>query len=357
MSVKIKFTDERWERIERDWTAWWAHELDRPMIMIESMNFLHGMPEEYSQEFLLDKPVDELMDFYTQRLELISYYGDSWPKWWPNFGPGIMAGFLGANVLGKPDQRTVWFGLDKPAEYENLNFNYDPDNVWWRRIKEITAAAVERWGDRVSIAHTDLGGALDVLVSFRTGQNLLCDFIDAPDAVIGAARKINELWNRYYDELFDIIKNSGRGTTPWAPIWSPKRTYMLQCDVSYGISPKMFEKFVAPDLDDICSRLDHAFYHLDGKGQIPHLDILLSMKNLKGIQWIPGAGELQAEDWLPLLKRIRDGGKLCQVYTTQDGARKIVRELGGRGFAIQVFCWPPMNDEQIEDFLKEIGAK
>ena len=36
-----------------------------------------------------------------------------------------------------------------------------------------------------------------------------------------------------------------------------------------------------------------------------------------------------------MLKRIRDGGKLCQVYVTPEGALKIARELGGKGFA---FC-------------------
>ena len=39
-----------------------------------------------------------------------------------------------------------------------------------------------------------------------------------------------------------------------------------------------------------------------------------------------------AEQWLPLLKRIRDGGKLCQVFVSPEGARTIVRNLGGRGF-------------------------
>jgi hypothetical protein len=56
-------------------------------------------------------------------------------------------------------------------------------------------------------------------------------------------------------------------------------------------------------------------------------------EHLHGIQWIPGAGQPPPEDWLPLLKRIRDSGKLCQLYVTPAGALKIVRELGGRGFA------------------------
>jgi hypothetical protein len=76
--------------------------------------------------------------------------------------------------------------------------------------------------------------------------------------------------------------------------------------------------------------------HLDGKGQIRHLDLLLSLEHLRGIQWIPGDGAPPAEEWLPLLKRIREGGKLCQVYVTADAARKIIKELGGKGFALEI---------------------
>ena len=112
---------------------------------------------------------------------------------------------------------------------------------------------------------------------------------------------------------------------------------MLQSDFSYMISPRMFERLVMPDLIECCDEFDYAFYHLDGKGQVKHLDMLLSIERLRGIQWIPGDGAPPPEEWLPLLKRIRDGGKLCQVYVTLEGALTIARELGGKGFA---FCIP-----------------
>ena len=82
--------------------------------------------------------------------------------------------------------------------------------------------------------------------------------------------------------------------------------------------------------------LDYAFYHLDGRGQIAHVDHLLSLPRLRGIQWVPGDGNPPAECWLPLLKRIRDGGKLCQVFVSAEGALTIVRELGGQGFLLAI---------------------
>jgi 5-methyltetrahydrofolate--homocysteine methyltransferase len=124
---------------------------------------------------------------------------------------------------------------------------------------------------------------------------------------------------------------------------------MLQSDFSYMISPAMFEQFVLPDLAVCCNRLDYAFYHMDGKGQIGHLDMLLSLDRLRGIQWIPGDGATPPEQWLPLLKRIRDGGKLVQLYVTAAGARTIVRELGGKGFALHID--DRMTAQEAGDFL------
>ncbi len=116
------------------------------------------------------------------------------------------------------------------------------------------------------------------------------------------------------------------------------------------ISPQMFERFVLPDIAICCETLDHAFYHLDGKGQIAHLDMLLSLEDLHGIQWIPGEGQPPPEEWLPLLKHIRQAGKLCQLYVSPQGARSIVKELGGRGFAFDIM--QPMTAAEAKDFLR-----
>jgi hypothetical protein len=112
---------------------------------------------------------------------------------------------------------------------------------------------------------------------------------------------------------------------------------MLQSDMAVMIDTNMFEEFVIPDLKKCCDNLDHAFYHLDGKEQLQHLDLLLSMDNLHGIQWIPGAGNPPPEEWLDVLQKIRKAGKLCQLYVTPEGAIKIKNELGGEGFAFYIW--------------------
>jgi hypothetical protein len=166
--------------------------------------------------------------------------------------------------------------------------------------------------------------------------------------------KITQLWLRYNDELHEIIHTTDKGTTSWAPMWCPGRYYMLQCDFCYMISPEMFERFVLPDLEACCKHLDYGFYHLDGKGQIHHLEMMLAIESLRGIQWIPGDGAPPPERWLPLLKRIRDAGKLCQVYVSTEGALTIARELGGKGFAFMINDPPP--EDEINGLLKTLGG-
>ena len=222
-------------------------------------------------------PIDSVLDYYQSIIETASFYGNSWPRWWPNFGAGIIAGFQGATV--GVDENTVWFEAPENIfRLTDIQIQYDADNYWWRWVKTITQAAVERWGDQITVATTDLGGNADILASLRGTQNLLMDLYDDPEVLDHLVAETTQLWLRYYDELNAIIKTAENGTTAWAPLWSPGRYYMLQSDFAYMISPPMFERFVLPDLETICNQLDHGFYHLDGKGQIPHLDMMLAIE-------------------------------------------------------------------------------
>lgn len=355
MSIDLHFTEQDWQRIERDWSAWWERELPRPLVLIQEKIQPRGkrLPhvENYTSNFPFTLSADEVLDRIQPHIEATRFYGDAFPKWWPNFGPGIMAGFIGAKVNSTPN--TVWFEPAAQAAIHDVHPRYDAENVWLRRVHDLSTAAVARWGRMVAVGHTDLGGNLDIVASLRTTEQLLYEVHDAPDEVERVVREVTELWLRYYEELAKAMA-AGRGSTPWAAIWSPGRCYMLQCDFSYMISPKMFERFVLPDLSACCDHLDHGFYHLDGRGEIPHLDMLLSLKRMRGIQWVSGAGAPPPQRWLPLLKRIRDAGKLCQLYVTAAGARTIVRHLGGKGFAFHILG--SMSETEADGYLRLLAA-
>jgi hypothetical protein len=219
----------------------------------------------------------------------------------------------------------------------------------------MTRCAVERWGSQVLVGMTDLGGNLDILASLRGTEKLLVDLSDDPGTVDRLVSEITPLWLRYYDELEVITRQAGRGSACWGPVWSPEPGYMLQCDFSYMISPRMFKRFVMPDLAAICDHIPYGFYHLDGKGEIPHLDQLISLERLRGIQWQPGDGQAKADGWLPLIQKMRDSGKRCQIYVTRQGALTVAKELGGHGFLMHIVD-DPMTVEEGQAFLKELHS-
>jgi len=357
MSIDLAFTDEDWARIERDYMAWWGHDLTRPLVQITGVErdpriAYRNLPRRVAA-FPKRMSAEEILATVQPHLEATRYYGDAYPRWWLDFGPGIVAGFLGARVNVVPE--TVWFEPRERREARDLSFSHDPDNWWWRRIKSLTRTAVEAWEGRVQISHTDLGGNLDVIASFRATEGLLLDLYDTPEEIDRLVSEVTSLWCRYYDELDAIIRPACRGTTPWAPIWSRDTCYMLQCDFAYMISPEMFARFVMPDLVACCERLEHGFYHLDGPGQIAHVDQLLSIDRLRGIQWIPGDGNPPPEEWLDLLQRIVGGGRLCQLYVTPEGARTIVRNIGGTGFMFSIS--DPMTADEADAYLRLLSRE
>jgi hypothetical protein len=359
---QLNFTEEDWQRVEKDTLAWWRHELRRPLVYIGVTYPVKGKPHTfgYMSNYPLSMSADEVVDQYEPYLLGARFYADGFPWLWTNFGPGIMSGFTGSavNSVCDPDE-TVWFSPKESVAIQNVNLTYDAHNVWWRRVQDVTQAVVNRFGNMIPVPITDLGGNLDILASFREAQGLLYDLLDAPEEVDRLVKQITQLWIRYYEELYQANRVMARGSSTWTPLWSPGKTYMLQSDFCYMISPVMFERFVLPDLNDLCNYLDDGFYHLDGKGEIPHLDMLLSIDRLRGIQWIPGDGQPEPQDWLWLLKRIRDGGKLCQVFVSPQGALKIVRELGGKGFLLVIdndgagFHDP----DQVHAFLKHLDQE
>ena len=63
------------------------------------------------------------------------------------------------------------------------------------------------------------------------------------------------------------------------------------------LSPRLFRRFVLPDIITQAENMDYALYHLDGPNEIPYLDDLIQSKCLDAIQWVPGVRE-ETQDYI-----------------------------------------------------------
>lgn len=336
--LNIAFTAERWQHVEREWTKFWNGEQDRPMVNIMGLTDpdLPPVPEYrgFFPQYPLSMSAEEIVDIESRQLARMRWVGDAFPSRLMAFGPGSLSLYMGAVPEITAD--SVWFHPTAGSLAE-ISTRIDLESVWFRRVHAILDRALEAWGDAVQVIHSDVNCGLDILGALRGSEPLLFDFYDDPERVKELTLGITRAWKENFDFETQKILAHCRGTANWGGMFTRGTTYMLQCDFSYNLSPRFFEEYVVPDISALCDHLSDPFYHLDGKGALPHLELLLAIRKLKGIQWVPGAGQPDASEWLDVLAKIRQAGKLCQIMTFPEGARKVIRALGGNGFVFNIF--------------------
>ena len=322
-----------WNDIKENYTKWWDKELDRPLISVCLRGKDPGRDKpdipSLSQENCTDLSIsaEDIIDRLDYDLSCIEYLGDAFP--FVNltaFGPGVAAAFLGAKLDNSSGR--VWFHPQKDIPIGELHLEYDPDNVWLRRIKDICRAGMERWQGKVMIGMTDLGGTMDILSTFRPSEKLLLDLYDEPEEVQRLVGEIHDLWMRFYEDINSVLQPVNPGYSDWAGIFSDKPSYVLQSDFSYMIGPEFFDTFVKEDIRKMCRKLDRTMYHLDGVGQLNHLDSLLEIEELDAVQWVPGDGRPSQREWPQVLQKIQAAGKNLQILEGIEGFDTVVGFLG-----------------------------
>ena len=325
-SNSVCFSVENYAQLKETYRLWWDNKLDRPIVPIMTCGYdSNRTPSPYSPlswESAWDFSVnpDQLVDAHDWNLSRMRWHGDAFPSFntmW--FGPGVLSAFLGCTpVVGKD---TIWFQPPrKDIPIEELHFEMNKNNPYLRRVMNLYEAGMEKWRGNVVMNMVDMGGILDTLATFRGSENLLMDLYDAPDEVLRCVNELQDMWFKHFDLFCDIMGPEASGYSHWFGIYCEKPSYIIQSDFSYMISPAMFSEFVAPELASSAARMHNTLYHMDGVGELPHLDMLLSTDSIKGIQWTPGAGEPAERDWTELYEKIlASGKKLVSCARKPDG--------------------------------------
>lgn len=277
------------------------------------------------------------------------YGGDAFPCMNHYMGPGCFALYLGCDAdfsdcTGKFDgMDNIWFGpiiddIEKPP-----SLPYGKGDYYWSRHLGMIKSAKERAAGRYEVGIPDLVENLDVLASLRGTSRLLLDMVDSPAAVHRMQRQLLELYFRYYDAIYDVVKGKDGGCSfQTYHVWAGGRMAKVQCDLGSMISPAMFREFVIPYLTEQCDRLDYSMFHLDGPDCLCHVDALMEIDSLNAIQWVPGAGEAKYgtescgnPKWYPLYEKVRMANKSLQLHGLQpDEIDQLFRHFGPDGFYV-----------------------
>ena len=333
-----------WSEAQARLTAWWhGEDLGRAMLLltaprtepweeIPALQQPDGWESRYSTKSLAYS-VNHALRSCLHNL----YLGEAVP-YYPSGDPaaGAVAMYLGCTGIEAPG--TVWHEpcIESP---ETARFEYDPDNPAWRWTNDVLDQVLPAAQGKFYQQFPDLIEGLDVLAAMRGTSPMLMDLLDRPEWVHQSLARITDLYFRYYDLLYDRIRDEVGGCVFWC--WAPGRLAKLQCDCCAMLSPNQFREFMVPVFLQMTERLSYSFYHLDGIEATRHLDALLSLPRLQMVQWTPGAGQpgMADESWFPMYHRIIDAGKKVFLpWIPIEGLPGIRQEFGRDSRQFMIGC-------------------
>ena len=316
---------------------WNKEKLSRPILNISTRTKEpYKKPESPEEKWLDENYVVGAALHDSQNREFLA---EGVPFLFTNFGAGCLSACIGGDY--QLSENTIWFDRNPIIDdWENLpEIKFDRNSEMWQNVERIQKKAFQHSEFNTSI--TDIGGILDIICSLRGTENMLYDLYDYPDEVKAMTKHITKLWFEAFELQKKAVEEAGQPYNNWMNIPSSKPWYPLQCDFSYMISPAQFEEFVLPHLIEQVNHLERSVYHLDGVGEIPHLDMLLDIEDLTAIQWVPGGGQLPKwdEKWFPMYQKIQAKKKnlvLNGGFPTNDlkAAEKFIKSLDPTGVYI-----------------------
>jgi hypothetical protein len=347
-----------WENIQKHYIEFWARENhDSPIMLVRAPRDKKvSLPQKRFQT-IADRwfDVEYMLEQAEVRFQNSYFGGDAFPCLNPNLGPDLFAALYGVPLEYREDTSWSRHNLKDWTEYRP--FKLDRENFYYKKILEMTEAAVENGKDKYLVGITDIHAGLDALEAFRGPDTLCIDTLERPDFIKRGVMDLFEGFKILYNDLAAITGRYQRGTSSWMDIWHPGRWYPTSCDFICMISADMFGDLVVEELEAELDFLDASVFHLDGPGALRHLDRLLEIKKLKGIQWVYGAGQPSASHWIPVLKKIQAAGKCFQVYATPEEMPVLLENLAPEGAMYTMDARTEAEARDIEALAAKAGGR
>ena len=357
MEVRYK---EDWQKAEQRLQAWWHGEIvDRAAIRVTAprqgtapSTKADSVPQERVLEWFTDP--DLVVPRLEEGLARTYWGGEAFPVVFPVSISmvAILAAYLGCPYQIVPISFSGWASpiIEDWARRPDLAF--DPANEWWLLSKKLLAAASQRAPGRYYVGVPDLNGPGEILARLRGPERLALDLLERPEEVKEALSELDRVWLRWWEASVGMIHQWIGGYFYWMGIWSDQPSIDLQCDFSCMVSPRMFDEFFLPGLEQQTRWVARTVYHLDGPNAIGHLESLLSLPSLNGIQWVPGAGARPMSQWIRLLRRIQAKGKLLVLSCEPWEVEVLMAELEPEGVLLNTHC---DSEEAARQLLKNVG--
>jgi hypothetical protein len=329
-----------YERSKKRIDAFWNREiLDRPVVQFKLYKPKHEQKDlpltgnAVGQNATCD--AEYQAEWHLTDLNNQLFLADSLPVALPNLNPAVMAAFYGCQ-LKFSDNGTFWsepLGGDI-ASFADLSFDWDSPRL--KKIWELTEAFLGVGKGRFITGMSDWFTGADCLAAILGSKRLGVALIDDPPGIKKQLDIIETNFEQLYTKFHARLNEAGQPATTWIPLVSDGKYYVIANDFSALVSTTMFSEYFLNDVIRECRFLDHAMYHLDGPGALRHLDAILEVEDLDGVQFAPPSGDDGFARWIQVYKRIQEAGKCVQVNCDLSEVIEIPRYLKPEGLFLNV---------------------
>ncbi|WP_347839384.1 hypothetical protein [uncultured Draconibacterium sp.] len=291
------------------------------------------------------------LELFEHQLENSTFNAETFPIFWPNLGPEVYTAFYGLELDYKEVTSYAKPIIEDWSQLDNLKL--DSNNPYFKKIEEMTRAALERNAGKFMVGYTDLHPGMDCAAAFRDPEALCLDLIMDPDNV----KRLVEISSKDFQFVFNyfdqILKEKNQLSVTWMGIPSFGKMHIPSCDFSSMISPEHFDEFVLPLIKDEIKAMSYNIFHLDGKGVANNIDKLLQLPDINAIQWVQGVGtDLPIMQWVPFIKKIQAAGKSVVVDLALSEIESFMAEVDPKGILLCINADLSVQEDIVKNVLK-----
>lgn len=346
-----------WEmRLKRQDAFWDCAVIDRACVSIKFRRPVPARPVPVSEHATLE---DRWMDVaYQAEFALATvantiYMGDALPHAWPNLGPDYFPALYGGELVFEETTSYIKPFMKDWADADSVQMSRE--HPYWKKMEQLYDAYLEIGKNRFYVAWPDLHPGADCIVGIHGPAPTAMDLLDNPDQIKKMLPRVTRDFLETYDHYYEKLTAANQACAGWPGIVSTRKWHIPSNDFSYMISPKQFDEFFLEGLRSESEHFEASMHHLDGPGALNHLDSLLGIKKLNAVQWVYGAGNGNATDWIEVYKKIQAAGKGIQVLGVRpEHLNIIIDELRPEGAWLDV-CGVK-DEEQAKEVLNRVAA-
>lgn len=333
MTTELEFRPD-FAAVSENWRRFWAGTLGRPILLAEPP--LPGVEPVAKPPWgaAYTRDGEAVVDQLLRWAQTHQFLGDSVPYGYPSLIIDLLPAFLGAEIV---EVREAW-GTDTHArpcleDLGSTEIRFRPESPWWERWVRLAECFTRKCAGRLICGTAaPYYNNLDTLAALRGNTRLLTDLYDDPEGVHRAMRQIMAAYAEVTAEACRLLQVDRYGSTTGHGFYVAGRAVTVQCDFGFNISPEHFREFALPYLREEVGLHDAVEYHLDGPGNIRHLEAVCSLERVAVVQWVPGAGDAPGQDWSRLYARISALGKgLWLSAQTPEAAVALWERYGAAG--------------------------